>query len=101
MILTFRYRLLPTKRQHQALESILESQRQLYNAGLEERIDAYRKAGISRSRLDQFKALTEWRQGDPEGSSLPVTLQRWTLNQLDLAYRAFFRRLQAGKKPGY
>ena len=60
MIPTFCYRLLPTKRQHRALEEILESQRQLYNAGLEERIDAYRKAGITRTYVDQSKALTEW-----------------------------------------
>jgi hypothetical protein len=38
MILTYRYRLLPTKAQHCALEAILEGQRQLYNAALEERI---------------------------------------------------------------
>jgi putative transposase len=42
MILTYRYRLLPTKQQHRSLEAILESQRQLYNAAQEERIDAYR-----------------------------------------------------------
>ena len=43
MILTHKYRLNPTRRQHRALESILEQQRQLYNAALEERIDAYQK----------------------------------------------------------
>ena len=68
MILTYAYRLLPTKRQHRALETLLESQRQLYNAALEERIEAYRKAGVSRTYFDQAKALTEWRQDDPEAS---------------------------------
>ena len=68
MILTYRYRLLPTKRQHRALEAILESQRQLYNAALEERIDAYRKAGVRRTYFDQARALTEWRQQDPEAN---------------------------------
>ena len=47
MVLTFRFRLLPSKSQHRVLEQILESQRQLYNAALEERIGAYRKAGAS------------------------------------------------------
>src|SRR5258706_8169514 len=60
MILTYRYRLLPTKQQHRALEAILESQRQLYNGALEERIDAYRKAKVTRTYFDQSKALTEW-----------------------------------------
>lgn len=69
MILTYRYRLLPTKAQHRALERILESQRHLYNAALEERIDAYRKANIARSYIDQAKALTEWRQSDPEATA--------------------------------
>jgi len=40
LILTYRYRLNPEARQHRALERILEQQRQLYNAALEERIEA-------------------------------------------------------------
>ena len=53
MILSFRYRLLPSKTQHRALEQILESQRELYNAALEERIGAYRKAGKTLTYFDQ------------------------------------------------
>lgn len=101
MILTYRYRLIPTKRQHAALDAILESQRQLYNAALEERIDAYRKRGITRSYFDQAKALTQWRQTDEDGSRLPVNLQRGTLKRLEHAYTAFFRRVRRGAKPGF
>src|SRR5687768_9189794 len=96
MLLTFRYRLLPSKRQHRALEALLESQRQLYNAALQERIDAYRKRGITRSYMDQTKALTEWRRSDPEGASYPLCLQRGTLQRLDRAYAGFFRRVSDG-----
>src|SRR5258708_23179648 len=101
MILTYRYRLLPTKQQHRALEAILESQRQLYNAALEERIDAYRKANVTRTYFDQTKGLTEWRQGDPEASALAVCVQRGTLKRLDEAYKGFFRRVKSGGKPGF
>jgi putative transposase len=101
MILTYRYRLLPTRRQYRALEGILESQRQLYNAALEERTEAYRKARVSRTYIDQTKGLTEWRQSDPEARALPVALQRATLKRLDEAYAAFFRRLRSGGKPGF
>lgn len=101
MLLTFRYRLLPQKRQHKALEAILETQRQLYNGALEERIDAYRKAGLKRSYFDQTKALTEWRQSDSEAAALPLSLQRATLKRLDEAYKAFFRRMKRGEKPGF
>ena len=101
MIVTYRYRLLPTKRQRRALEQILESQRQLYNAALEERIGAYRKAGVTRTYIDQTQALTEWRRSDPEASALPVCLQRATLKRLDEAYKGFFRRTKRGGKAGF
>ena len=101
MILTYCYRLLPRRRQHAALAAILESQRQLYNAALEERISAYRKAGVMRTYVDQCKALTEWRRTDPEAAVVPLCLQRWTLKQLEEAYRGFFRRVQAGAKAGF
>src|SRR5258706_1633292 len=101
MIVTFRYRLLPAKRQHRALEQILESQRQLYNAALEERIGAYSKAGVTRTYIDQTKALTEWRRSDPEACAYPVCLQRATLKRLNEAYRGFFRRVARGGSPGF
>src|SRR5687768_1778039 len=101
MVLTYRYRVLPAKSQHRALEAILESQRQLYNAALQERIEAYRKANVTRTYFDQAKALTEWRRDDPEASALPANLQRATLRRLDEAYRGFFRRVKRGGKPGF
>ena len=101
MILTYRYRLLPTKRQHQALKAILESRRQLYNAALEERIGAFRKARVTRSYIEQSKALTEWRQSDPEARALPVALQRATLQRLEQAYKGFFRRIKSGRRAGF
>jgi putative transposase len=101
MLLTYGYRLIPSRRQHRALEAILESQRQLYNAALEERIGAYRKAGITRNYVDQCKALTEWRRSDPEAAAVPLCLQRWTLKQVHEAYRGFFRRLGSDAKAGF
>ena len=101
MIISYRYRLLPEKRQHRALEHILESQRQLYNAALEERIGAYRKAGKSITYIDQTKGLTAWRQSDLEARALPVKLQRATLRRLDEAYRELFRRIRKGRRGGF
>ncbi len=101
MILTYRYRLLPTKQQHRTLEAILESQRELYNAALEERIGAYRKKGITLNYIAQTKGLTEWRQSDSDARLLPVSLQRATLKRLDEAYKGFFRRAKNGDTPGF
>ena len=101
MVLGFRYRLLPSRRQHRALEQILEAQRQLYNGALEERIGAYRNAGRTLTYFDQTKGLTEWRQADSEASELPLSIQRATLKRLDDAYRTFFRRIRSGCKAGF
>jgi putative transposase len=102
VILTYRYRLLPHKSQHRALERLLLAQRELYNAALEERIDCYRKTGKTRTYIDQCKGLTEWRCEFPEWGELPANLQRWTLKRLDEAFQGFFRRLKARRgKAGF
>jgi putative transposase len=101
VILNYRYRLLPTRAQHRALDAILESQRQLYNAALEERMDAFRKTGIRLSYFDQTKSLTELRREDADSCGVPVNLQRATLHRVETAYRAFFRRVAAQQKGGF
>jgi Helix-turn-helix domain len=95
MILTYRYRLMPSKSQHQALVGLLDAQRVLYNAALEERIDYYRKSGKGVSYIDQCKSLTLCRRDLPEMGALPANLQRWTLKRLDDAFQGFFRRIKA------
>ena len=93
-ILTYKARLLPSRGQHDKLRAALAHTRDLYNAALAERIDCYRKTGKSRSWQDQCKGLTELR-ADPAWAVYPVTLQRWPLKQVDLAFAAFFRRVKA------
>lgn len=94
-VLTYKFRLLPTQKQHKALVSILDSQRTLYNAALEERIDCYRKTGKSLTYNDQCNSLTKCRQEFPEMMGTPVNIQRGTIKRLDEAYKAFFRRVKA------
>lgn len=93
-VLTYKFRVLPSKRQHAALARICEAQRQLYNAAIQERRDCYSKTGKGRSYIDQCKSLTEWRQSDEDARALPVNLQRWTLRRTDDAYKAFYRRIK-------
>lgn len=98
----YRYRLKLRPSQHRALEGILESQRLLYNAALQARMDAWQKARKSVGYIDQCLDLTRIRADDPDGyGSLPVTLCRGTLKRLDLAFQGFFRRVKAGKTPGF
>lgn len=73
MLLTYRYKLKPTRAQYAALDRLLEAQRQLYNAALQERIEAWRKAGKSISKIDQNKSLTQIRSFDETYASMPVS----------------------------
>lgn len=102
LIRSFRFRLRPRAAQHLALERILESQRVLYNAALQERVDAWEKQRLSITCYDQFKSLTAVRGDDPDGyGALPTDLSRSTLRRIDGAFKGFFRRLKSGRAPGF
>jgi putative transposase len=88
----------PTRRQADALARMVEAQRELYNAALEERRGAWRWERRSISRFEQFRALTGWEHPVLEFGVCPA---RGTLTRLDRAFRAFYRRWRAGDKAGF
>ncbi|MDE0240371.1 MAG: hypothetical protein OXQ84_09265, partial [bacterium] len=91
------YRLLPEKRSTwRRLDAMLDSQRRLYNAALEERIYCYRKTGKSLTYFDQAKSLTHCRKVLPDMAAVPVAIQRGTLKRLDHAFKGFFQRVSQG-----
>lgn len=96
MVLTYRVRLQPTKQHRRALESILEQQRQLYNAALEERIACYQKTGRTITDIDQSKSLTVIRADDQTFAVVQRRIQRATLIRLQRAFQSFFKRVKAG-----
>lgn len=99
---TFKYRLRPTQAQASTMLGWIGHCRGLYNAALEQRRDAHRKAGVCLSRYTQQKELTELRKADPDFSAMPVQVCRSALARLDHAFEDFKRRLKEGdKKPGY
>ena len=74
----------------------------IYNAALEERIDAWRKAGSSITRFDQMKSLTQIRSDDPAMAAYAATMLRTPLVQVDEAFKGFFGRLKKGSfKSGF
>ncbi|MYH57587.1 MAG: IS200/IS605 family element transposase accessory protein TnpB [Boseongicola sp. SB0675_bin_26] len=102
MFLTMKYRLSPSRAKRRRLTKLVDDQRLLYNAALEERIDCYRKTGKSLSYFDQCKSLTECRREVPEMREFPAHLQRGTLKRLDNAFKSFYRRVKArGAKAGF
>lgn len=97
----YRFLLRPTVRQAQALAGCLEDHRQLYNAALAERREAYRRAGVTVRYGDQSAQLKDIRRSDPDHARWSFSSQQATLRRLDRAMQAFFRRLKAGQAPGY
>ncbi len=77
---------------HQRLNRFLYLSRQLYNAALDERINAYRKAGVSISYYDQCASFTALRHDDPEIERYGVLPFRSVLYRLDRSFKRFFRQ---------
>jgi len=99
---SYKFQLRPTAHQSVALAACVEDHRQLYNAALQERRDAYRMCGHTVRYGDQSAQLTDIRRADPDGQRRwSFSSQQVTLRRLDKAMAAFFRRVKAGGKPGY
>jgi putative transposase len=101
MLRVYRYRLFPTRAQEQAMHRTLDLLRELYNAALQERRDAYRKLGTSLSAYGQMAELPEVRAVRPDIAEVNSHLLQDVIARLDRAYRAFFRRVKAGEKAGF
>ena len=101
MLRVYRYRLYPTRAQDESMRTTLYRLRELYNAALQERRDAYRKQGRTISGYQQMAELREVRELRPEYAAIHTHLLQDVVTRLDRAYRAFFRRIKAGEKPGF
>jgi putative transposase len=97
----FVYRLYPTKAQEGALVRILDLTRELYNAALQERREAWRKAGKSVTVHEQMRRLGEVKAVRPEYQGVYAQVLQETLKRLDRAFQGFFARVKRGEKPGY
>jgi putative transposase len=97
----YKFRAYPTRRQEQHARAMLDAHRQLYNAALEERREAWRH-GVAVRYRDQSAQLTEIRLADPDGQGRwSFTSQQQTLRRLDRAFQGFFQRVRAGHRAGY
>lgn len=101
MLKAFKYRLYPTKPQKEGLEKTLELCRVLYNSALQERRDAYKKAGRNVDFYEQKRYLPEIRSEIPEYKRVHSQALQDVIRRVDLAFKGFFRRLKERKKAGY
>lgn len=99
---SYKFLLRPTSAQAAALTACLEDHRQLYNAALEERREAWRMRRTPVSYYVQAVQLTAIRCADRDGQGRwSAGSQQQTLRRLDKAFAAYFRRVKTGQKPGY
>jgi putative transposase len=99
------YRLYPTAEQARALQQQLAVAREVYNACLLERREAYRMAGLTLTyyaQANQLKSIRRDRAGVAAVNfSMLQALPRGVPGRAHRAYENFFRRVKAGQKPGF
>lgn len=98
---TFKYRLYPTPCQVSALDTVLWRCRELYNACLEERREAYRMAGKTVTYYEQKRQLPGIKSIRPEYRDIGSQVLQDVTLRVDRAFKAFFRRKKAGLKGGF
>ncbi len=91
----------PTARQHVALAACVEAHRELYNAALQERRNAWTHSKTRIRYGEQAAQLTEIRTVRPDMAVWSYSSQQATLRRLNKAFESYFRRVKARVKPGY
>jgi len=101
MLRTYRYRLYPTRSQETNLWRVLDACRGLYNMALAERKVAYQLEGRRVSTAELYALAKHYRRTFPHADQMFSQTAQSVIEQVDLAFEAFFRRVKAGEKPGY
>jgi putative transposase len=98
---TYKYHLMPTPDQEQAVATVLWRCRELYNAGLQERKLAWETCGVSVNVAMQSAQLPGSKDVRPAYRDSNAQVLQDVLHRLDTTVQAFLRRVQAGEQPGY
>ncbi len=95
VIKNFRFRIFPSKAQTTKLVNTLDLCRDLFNASLQERRDAYKLNRISLNYYDQANQLPEIKVTNPEYLGVHSQISQDVLKRVDKAFQAFFRRVKS------
>lgn len=89
---SYKYRIYPNKGQSEALDAMLRDFCCLYNAALQQRIEAWRRCRTSLRYLDQANELKATRCAAPELARWSYSAEQQVLRRLDKTFKAFFSR---------
>ncbi len=98
---TYRYRLYPTKSQVSRLEQTLECCRWVYNETLALRKNAWEEEQKWISYFESKRQIPIWKEQRPLLSTVHSQVLQDVSLRVDLAFKAFFRRVKDGDNPGY
>jgi putative transposase len=101
MFKAFVFRLYPSASQRRRLEAVRETCRRFYNTLLRQRKDAYELHGVSITKTEQLRLVKVEKDTSPYAADVHSHILQTVVADLDKAFRAFFRRVKAGEKPGY
>lgn len=98
---TFKYRLYSNRKQREILAASLDLCRELYNAGLQERIESYKTTGKGVTWLQQQSQLPAIKEVRPEFKNVHAHTLQAVLIRLNRSFQSFFRRVKNGETPGF
>jgi putative transposase len=101
MLRAFKFRLHPNRQQQRLLERQLEEFRWLYSHLLAERRDAWEQQQKSLRYYDQAMTLHILKATRPSLARVNTQALQNVAVRIDLAFKAYFRRVKAGETPGY
>lgn len=97
----FKYRLQPSRSQRTKLIQTLELCRWVYNETLAARKNAWEQEKKALWWYDTRKLLTAWKKENPQLVQVFSQVLQNVQERVDLAFKAFFRRVKAGEEAGY
>lgn len=97
----YKYKLKPSRRVVEKFEQTLDVCRELYNAALQERRDAWRIARKSISYYEQNRQLPQIKTERVDVAEVYSQVVQETLRHVDKTFQSFFRRVKTGGKAGY
>ncbi|MDE2832237.1 MAG: transposase, partial [Gemmatimonadota bacterium] len=100
MFKSLKYRLRPTKKQEKILLAHIEECRLLYNQLVCARVQAWQQKHQSFSCYDQIKTMPLMKKQRPEFTQVYSQVLQQVAVRVDLAFKAFFRRVKVRAKTG-
>ena len=98
---TYQYRIYPSKSQTTTMNQTLELCRWTYNETLAHRKDNWEDNQKNISLFDTNKLLPIWKINKEELKQVYAQVLQNCQVRVDLAFKAFFRRVKSGDTPGY